>query len=180
MKIKVANYTFDVVTKKVTLTDYASIRLDSLLLITNVTKNVIIYNFADTESGGTVSGNQITLIADLTDMSNSDKLQIFYETEDIPATDETVSSLADSVNLLKRIAKILEPISVQDSNNRQRVVIDSAAGVSVVALPTLSNVTTISTLTNLAGVGGVDPRFTFIEQAHMAYSLGIRANLSFT
>ena len=44
-KIKINNYTFDKVAKTVTFTDYTTIRLDGVLLITDVMPNVIIYNF---------------------------------------------------------------------------------------------------------------------------------------
>ena len=57
MKIKIQNYIFNAAAKQITFSDYASISLDSILLITNVISNIIIYNFADPTSGGTVSGN---------------------------------------------------------------------------------------------------------------------------
>jgi len=53
--------------------------LDSILLITNVTDNIIIYNFADPTKGGTVSDNVLTLTYDTSSMSNTDKLLIFYD-----------------------------------------------------------------------------------------------------
>ena len=57
MKVQVKNYTFNKTAKTVTFTDYISIDLDSILLITNVTSNVIIYNFAIHSLGGTVLNN---------------------------------------------------------------------------------------------------------------------------
>ena len=81
MKIKVNNYQFDAAAKTVKLTDYEVIRLDSVLLITNVTKNIIIYNFASPKKGGTVFGNIVSLFYDTTKMSSTDKLQIYYEDE---------------------------------------------------------------------------------------------------
>ena len=59
--------------------------LDQLLLITNTTDNVIIYNFAGSGLGGSVSYNTTTNITTLTLqydsslMSSSDSLQIFYD-----------------------------------------------------------------------------------------------------
>jgi hypothetical protein len=41
---------------KITFTDYPVISLDSMLLVTNVTSNTIIYNFADNSLGGVVLG----------------------------------------------------------------------------------------------------------------------------
>lgn len=81
MRVLVQNYTFDKVTKQVTLTDYPSIVLENVLLITNVTNNLCIYQANDPQKGGTVSGNTVTLDFDTNTglFSNTDKLQIFYE-----------------------------------------------------------------------------------------------------
>lgn len=83
----VYNYTFDASAKTIRIYDNVSIK--KLLLITNVTDNVIIYNFADTTKGGTTSFNPLTeetsivLDYDTTSMSDSDQLQIFIEKEEI-------------------------------------------------------------------------------------------------
>ena len=59
----------------------------SLLLITNVTDNVIIYNFAGNGLGGTTSYNStthktvLTLDYSTSTMSASDELQIFVDQE---------------------------------------------------------------------------------------------------
>src|ERR1035437_570808 len=79
MKIKIINYTFDKVAKTVTFTDYTSIRLDGVLLITNVMSNIIIYNFADPTKGGTVLTNVLTLDYDTSLMNNVDNLLIYYD-----------------------------------------------------------------------------------------------------
>jgi hypothetical protein len=78
-KIKIDNYKFDKTAKTITFTDYGSIRLDAVLLITNTTSNVIIYNFADPTKGGTVVNNVLTLAFDTASMSNSDSLMIYYD-----------------------------------------------------------------------------------------------------
>ena len=97
MKIKINNYTFNKTNKTVTFTDYTTIRLDGLLLITNVTRNIIIYNFANPLLGGTVTNNVVTLVYDTTSMVNTDALQIYYDDAYTnPATDE-------SILLLRRI-----------------------------------------------------------------------------
>jgi hypothetical protein len=79
MKKIVSSYNFDPAAKKVALISYPSIDLKGLLLITNVTDNVIIYNFADSLKGGTVSGNIVTLTYDTSSMNGGDSLQIFYD-----------------------------------------------------------------------------------------------------
>lgn len=93
MKIRVTNYTFNAAAGTVTFTDYNPVLLDAILLITNVTDNVIIYNFADSTKGGTVSTNVLNLAFDTSTMSDTDDLQIFYDNDVIPATDTTLASL---------------------------------------------------------------------------------------
>lgn len=111
MKIQVTNYTFDKTAKTVTFTDYTTIRLDSILLITNVTDNVIIYNFANPLLGGTVSSNVLTLTYNTSSMDNADKLQIFYDDVDVqPANSvnqETLSSLVETLNELASRLNVL-------------------------------------------------------------------------
>lgn len=79
MKILITNYTFDASAKTVTFDDYTTISLESVLLVTNVTDNINIYNFCDPLLGGTVATNVLTLTYDTTSMSDTDNLQIFYD-----------------------------------------------------------------------------------------------------
>ena len=45
MKVLIDNYVFDPALKRVTFSDYPSIELERVLLVTNVSINEIIYNF---------------------------------------------------------------------------------------------------------------------------------------
>ena len=59
------------------------VTIDNLLLITNVSKGQIIYNFADSTTTGVVNSTSGFLLAyNTTSMADADKLQIFY---DVPA-----------------------------------------------------------------------------------------------
>jgi hypothetical protein len=89
MKKLIDNYTFNPTGKKITFNDYDAIELERVLLITNVTRNEIIYSFADPSRGGSVSENVLTLNYDTTGMSATDKLQIWYEDAELPATEQT-------------------------------------------------------------------------------------------
>ena len=79
----VYNYTFDASAQTIKITGLYTLR--TLILITNVTDQQIIYNFADSNSGGTVSYDStndettITLEYDTTSMSDSDELQILAD-----------------------------------------------------------------------------------------------------
>lgn len=104
MKKLITNYTFNAGAQTVTFTDYTTISLESVLLITNVTDNLVVYNFADVGYGGSVTGNVLTLAYNTTGMSNTDDLQIFYDDTDVqPSNVElqtTLNSLTETLQEL--------------------------------------------------------------------------------
>ena len=77
MKYRIASYTFDASAKTITFSP--AISLKGLLVITNVTDGVIIYNFADPALGGVMPAGVLTLDYDTSAMSDSDDLQIWYD-----------------------------------------------------------------------------------------------------
>lgn len=80
MKQVIRNYTFNSTAKTVTLTDFSTVHLDRLALITDVTANKIIYNFADsTVATASVSGNVITLSGLPSGVTSADQLRIDYD-----------------------------------------------------------------------------------------------------
>lgn len=80
MKTLVTNYTFTPNTKRISFNDYTNINLEQLLLITNVTSGIIIYNFAKPELGAVkFNANTITLDYNTASMNANDRLQIFIE-----------------------------------------------------------------------------------------------------
>ena len=80
-----------------------------------------------------------------------------------PAKDSTLEALNESVILLRRISKLLEPLATQDGQQRQRIAIDSS---------------TIQLTTNPTSMGNVDTRFMIADWARTAYNTGIRSNLT--
>lgn len=124
MKKLISKYTFDPIAKTITFNDYTSIDLERVLLITNTTNNTIIYNFADSTKGGTVSGNVLTLTFDTTTMNATDRLQIFYDDTDLVAIE------GGNINNLLQLFKMLiqSPIGrlAIDSSGRLKMVIDLA------------------------------------------------------
>ena len=136
MKTLITNYTFNAASKTITFSDYTSIDLNRVLLITNTTTNIIIYNFASSTLGGTVSGNTLTLTYNTGSMSNTDKLQIYYDTEYIPASDQLLNTLFDMVKHLE--------------------VLSQAKGIlaDIRVTPTVTpNMSTLSTLSNIGSIG---------------------------
>jgi hypothetical protein len=72
-------YTFTAAAKTILHADFSDITLAGIQLIVNVTDQIIIYNFADTAKGGTLSTDTLTLEYDTTSMSDSDELMILVE-----------------------------------------------------------------------------------------------------
>lgn len=184
MKIQIKNYTFNKTAKTVTFTDYTSIDLDGILLITNVTSNKIIYNFA--KIGGTVLNNVLTLDYDTSLMSDNDDLQIFYE--DGQTSTDVFNE--ESLWLLRRMVKLMESNGTVDILNRQKVIVDAIPTIyggytvpaGMASVPT-GNAPTMNGATSYflqTWAGPVDPRWTNIEQAKINYNTGVRNNLSFS
>ena len=112
------SYAFDKTAKTVTFSGLSdAITLANILLITNVTANTIIYNFADSTKGAVSFNNNIlTLDYDTSAMANTDVLQIFL---DLPSNEESLH------DLLRRMNKLLEASATSDLYQRQRVVLDA-------------------------------------------------------
>lgn len=79
MKQIIPAYTFSASAKTITFIELDSISLERILLITNTTRNIILYNFADSTKGGTVATNVLTLAASTSGMADTDKLNIVYD-----------------------------------------------------------------------------------------------------
>lgn len=75
----ITEYTFDASAQTVTFDSFAEIDITRILTITNVTDNIIIYNFASDTTGGTAVTNVLTLVYDTTTMDDADSLQIYYD-----------------------------------------------------------------------------------------------------
>lgn len=112
------SYTFDPTGKTITFSGLKqAITLANILLITNVTQNTIIYNFADSNTGAvSFNNNVLTLDYNTTSMSASDVLQVFL---DLESYEESLQAL------LRRMNKLLESNAVVDLQQRQRLTIDA-------------------------------------------------------
>ena len=143
-----------------------------LLAVVNLTREIIIYSGAISGRGYTaLSEDTITLEFNTSTYSNTDILQIFYDsTVDYPAivTNPRTNNLTA---LLQRLVKTSETLQVVDQQQRQRIAIDSIA--SGVTLPTVS---TVSTVSNVASNAGMD-REQYINIAKQTYAQTIRQGL---
>ncbi len=165
MKILITNYTFNAASRTVTFLGYSRILLDSILIITNVASNTIIYNFAGSGKGGTVSGNVLTLDFDTSAMSNSDPLQIYYEDAAIvPVTAKQQQEMQDMLYLLSQQGQMIGKIAEMVDGANIRAALQASAAVigsvtqsgswTLTTVTTVSTVTTCSTLTNQTQNGG--------------------------
>lgn len=188
------NYAFDPTAKTVTFSGLSqSITLANILLITNVTRNTIIYNFADVATGATsFNNNVLTLTFDTTTHSSGDVLQIFLDLE------SKEESLHD---LLRRMNKLLESNAVVDSSLRQRICLDSLGPATAitttvpvsgtvspsnaVATQLVSNVaanpyTLTSSTTALFMEGPLHQLWRVADDSRTLYASAIRSKLTFT
>jgi hypothetical protein len=136
MKRIVTKYVFDSSTGNITFSEYRDIELERILLITNVTSNVIIYNFANPTLGGSVNNNVLTLNFDTSAMSNTDLLQIYYFDEVNPVSYELVEDLRILIHALSFLN------SARGVSGELRVTPLSTPNMGT--LTTLNNLTTLS------------------------------------
>jgi CRISPR/Cas system endoribonuclease Cas6 (RAMP superfamily) len=157
-------YTFNPTAKTVTFSGLSQqVTLANILLITNVTANTIIYNFASSTTGAvSFVNNVLTLDYDTTSMSATDVLQIYI---DVESYEESLATL------LRRMNKLLESNAVVDSRLRQKVVIE-AIGTNLAA-PTEVNATVpvSGTVTATANVNNAVTATTFNNSAVNPYTL---------
>ncbi len=158
------NYTFNTAAKTITLTDIATARLDKLALITDVTTNKVLYNFADsTIASVTVATNVITLSALQGGEANGNKLRIDYDLESSDTSafaDTTQPVSATSLPLPTGAATATK----QDTSNTSLSSIDSkitavntgAVTVSSSALPTGAATVAKQPALGTAGTASVD------------------------
>lgn len=150
MKKLITNYSFDASAKTITFTDYTRIAREGLLLITNVTDNIIIYNFADSTAGGTVTNNVLMLTYNTTTMDDTDDLQIFYD--DGLNQEVDVSQLEMLLRLL--LANTAAPPWYQPVSNAIQALLLTGSTTAVTG--TLTGVTTVAGLTNIGGVSAAN------------------------
>lgn len=157
MKELVTTYVFSASANTITSTSFSS--LESILLITNVSRNTILYNFADNTLGGSLVGNVLTLAKDCSGMSDTDLLQIFIDT---PNTDfEYLNALLASglAEIVHQLQSIRNDGGMADAAGRVRVAIESGSvGISG----------TVATLTNLTNIGGQNGTLFLINGSNVA------------
>ena len=159
MKTLITDYTFNAAAKQITFNSTIPDGLESVLLITNVTDGIIIYNFADPTCGGALAGNVLGLTYNTTAMSNTDALQIFI---DVPNTDH--DELTDIlrvglVEIVRQLQSIRNDSGMTDPTGRMRVAIEASSTVPV-------SQSTLATVTNLTNIGGYSAAYMNISPSN--------------
>lgn len=149
MKKLITNYTFNAGAQTVTFTDYTTISLESVLLITNVTDNIIIYNFADVGYGGSVTGNVLTLAYNTTGMSDTDDLQIFYDDTDVqPSNVELQTTLNSLTETLQELTARLAVLASMANAGQPALRVIPIASVSTAVTGSVTATVASTSITN--------------------------------
>lgn len=155
MKRLIENYTFNPATKQIIITDNENITQEKMLLITNMADGVIIYNFADNNTRGTIQSNIITLNYDTTTMDSSDKLQIWVED-----TNPLIVTLSNYLNIIKHAVG--------------RLSFDPSSQLRTATSGSLASVTTVSTAN--VGFGDIGKPITSTMVINQAYNVANSKN----
>ena len=143
----ITDYTFNASTGEVTLTGLTALRLEQVLLITNVTTNTIIYNFASPALGGTVVGTTITLDYNTSAMSGTDSLQILIDAED-----ETQTDIAELAEATYETARGISSLAAMRGTSGQLRVGIVTGSVGIASDQTLGTVTTVGNIGQMGGL----------------------------
>src|SRR3990167_2460505 len=144
-KLRLTGATFSAVAKTVTHTSFSDVTLAGIQLIINVTDQIIIYSFADTAKGGTLSTDTLTLEYDTTSMSDTDELMILVEDG---ATTQPVSGTV-TANLSATDNAVLDDIALDTEAIKDSL---ETVGGQVVNLGANNDVT----VTGTVDLGAVD------------------------
>jgi hypothetical protein len=145
-----------------------TLTLEQILVINNSTRNETIYSFPSGAKGAaSFANNTLTLDANTSTHSASDRLLIYVEVEDELV--KTLQCLRMAVHALTRNMGRVDTVG--------RLVVD--ANVSSGTLPGVTTVTTVGTVTNQAQHGGVAAN-DFIPTITRLGGDGLRRNISVT
>lgn len=177
--VEVGSYTFNAAAKTVAISGFSAISLEQILLITNVTRNTIIYNFADATKGATLSGTTLTLAFDTTSHSSSDRLQIFLTDTEDPSWFglKDLSAYAKSI-----LNAVVRPTFMDPTNGTVKVSgsLTTAGTISTVTtVTTVATVTSVTTLANQTNIGGFSAQLTELyDLTRATWASNVRARIT--
>lgn len=148
-----------------------TLSLEQILIITNVTRNTIIYNFADTTTGAvSFVDNVLTLKLSTTSYSADDVLQVFVDVrgEVSPTLVDTPAQSGLTLLLARMLSILMAPLGYAKDLQRYRATTILESG----------TVTTCSTVTNTAQLGGLTADRLVLNQNYSAWSATHRARIT--
>lgn len=148
MKTLLKDYTFDPIAKTITVP--IAIDLEELLLITNVSSNQIIYNFADITRGASIIDNVITLDFDTSAMLAGDALQIFIDVENADFNQLNQDIRDGLIEIVRGVQAMKKAQGIPDNVGRLRVNMETGA-----TLSTVTTVGMVGTVSNQTSMGGI-------------------------
>jgi len=192
--IDIGSYSFNPEARTITIGGLLStLKKEQLLIVTNVTNNIMLYNFADPTYGATITNNIITLSYNTSGMTSTDNLQIFVEVND---------NGNDQAQFQRMMLQFMRSLGVVDANNRQRVAVEAMPTTTVTLSSnavTVSSGTITSNVNNAGVLGGpmvatavgagtlgyiqegpVNQLWRYYSGLHTNYNTGNRNNLKFS
>ena len=161
MKKLVNNYAFVPSARQVLINEDLFSSLEQLLLITDVSTNTVIYNFADPNLGGVLTDQTITLDYNTASLSNADSLQIFIDVDDGSRVSLVALLQSGLAEIVHQLQSIRNDGGMADPAGRVRVAIESGS-------VGLSTNQTLATVTNVANIGGQNAIIGIMSQSNMA------------
>ena len=126
-----------------------TLSLEQILVVTNVTRNEIIYNFADASAGASGYGlNTLTLDVDTSTHNASDKIQAWIYVDDAQAIDAAPQS-GLAMLLTRILAAMLAPLGYRKDTQRYQASAVLESG-TVTTVSTVTACTTVNQLNGLA------------------------------
>lgn len=162
------------------------LELNQILIITNISRNTIIYNFASTSAGvSSFSNNELVLIFDTSTYSSNDILQVFVDIsgEKYPVPIDMSPKSWLSVAFSRIMASLASPVGYAQDTKRYRAttLIESGTVTTVSTVSTVTTVTTVttcSTVTNIAQLGGLAADRLVLNQNYSAWASTVRARIT--
>ena len=151
MKKKISNYTFNPMTKSIILSDYESLTIDAILIITNLATNTIIYNFAQASLGGSLTGNILTLNYNTTAMHSTDVLQIWIDDGIYNNYDANGNLYAVDQNLLSYLTGTVNTTLLNMEESLQNIAGSNGEALSESDIEIAINNTVTTGLSTIAG-----------------------------
>lgn len=164
------NYSFSAATSTITFNE--SIYLEGITTITNLSDNVLIYQFNNPLLGGSLSSDRktLTLVFDTSSMSDADPLQIGYG---VPSPQANNPASEETLAVLKFLLQMLKPLGMTTGAGSNRLSVDVNAVTGAV-----TSVGTVTTLTNITNIGNVNSFCLMKDTSMNTFSNLVRSRIS--